>query len=79
MAIAAAGTDRRFLARPTAKTGLWAWMTTVDHKKIGILYGYTAFVFFIIGGVFIVWGVRTQQYERALLPAETVTPAPAAV
>jgi cytochrome c oxidase subunit 1 len=21
------------------KTGLWAWITTVDHKRIGILYG----------------------------------------
>ncbi|MBA2274153.1 MAG: cbb3-type cytochrome c oxidase subunit I, partial [Actinobacteria bacterium] len=51
MATAAAGTDRRYFARPTAKTGLWAWMTTVDHKKIGILYGFTSFVFFIIGGI----------------------------
>jgi cytochrome c oxidase subunit 1 len=37
--------------RPTATTGLWSWITTVDHKKIGIMYGYTAFVFFIIGGL----------------------------
>ncbi|MBA3349845.1 MAG: cytochrome c oxidase subunit I, partial [Actinobacteria bacterium] len=51
MATAVAGTDRRYFARPTAKTGWWAWMTTVDHKKIGILYGYTAFAFFIIGGI----------------------------
>jgi len=51
MATAAAGTDRRYFARPTAKTGWWAWMTTVDHKKIGILYGFTSFVFFIIGGI----------------------------
>ncbi|HEY3101127.1 MAG TPA: cytochrome c oxidase subunit I [Methylomirabilota bacterium] len=32
-------------------TGLWAWLTTVDHKRIGILYGVTAFVFFLIGGI----------------------------
>src|SRR6266545_2540080 len=37
--------------RPTATTGWWSWVTTVDHKKIGILYGITAFAFFIIGGV----------------------------
>lgn len=37
--------------RPQTKTGLWGWITTVDHKKIGIMYGYTAFTFFIIGGV----------------------------
>ncbi len=33
------------------KTGLWSWITTVDHKKIGILYGATAFAFFLIGGL----------------------------
>ncbi len=37
--------------RPSATTGLWSWITTVDHKKIGIMYGYAAFTFFIIGGV----------------------------
>jgi cytochrome c oxidase subunit 1 len=32
-------------------TGLWSWLTTVDHKRIGILYLYTALSFFIIGGL----------------------------
>ncbi len=36
-------------AHPT--TGLWSWITTVDHKRIGILYGVTAFVFFLVGGI----------------------------
>ena len=35
----------------TAKSGLWSWITTVDHKRIGILYGVTAFIFFLIGGL----------------------------
>ena len=39
------------LRRPTATTGLWSWFTTVDHKKIGIMYGVTAFAFFLIGGI----------------------------
>ena len=39
------------LKRPTGTTGRLSWLTTVDHKKIGILYGYTAFFFFILGGV----------------------------
>jgi cytochrome c oxidase subunit 1 len=30
---------------------LWSWLTTTDHKRIGILYGVTAFVFFLIGGL----------------------------
>ncbi|MGH2728048.1 MAG: cytochrome c oxidase subunit I, partial [Actinomycetota bacterium] len=38
-------------ARPTAKTGVWSWMTTVDHKRIGILYGVTAMAFFVLGGL----------------------------
>jgi len=38
------------LRRPTATSGWWSWITTVDHKKIGILYGITAFAFFLIGG-----------------------------
>jgi cytochrome c oxidase subunit 1 len=42
----------RFLRRPTGYTkGLWGWMTTVDHKKIGIMYSATAFIFFLIGGL----------------------------
>ena len=41
----------RGVRRPSAATGFWSWFTTVDHKKIGILYGVTAFVFFIVGGL----------------------------
>ena len=32
-------------------TGLWSWITTVDHKRIGILYGVTALFFLLVGGV----------------------------
>src|SRR6476661_2428624 len=39
------------LRRPKAITGFSSWFTTVDHKKIGILYGGTAMVFFVLGGV----------------------------
>jgi len=31
--------------------GLAGWLTTVDHKRIGILYGVTALVFFLVGGI----------------------------
>src|SRR3972149_7748300 len=44
------GRSRGLFRRPTATTGAWSWITTVDHKKIGILYGVTAFSFFIVGG-----------------------------
>ena len=34
-----------------AYQGLWSWFTTVDHKRIGILYGVSAGTFFVIGGL----------------------------
>ena len=39
------------IPRPTHPTGLWNWITTIDHKKIGILYGVTAFILFLTGGI----------------------------
>jgi cytochrome c oxidase subunit 1 len=52
MASVSVPAERRGLfGRPTATTGVWSWLTTVDHKKIGILYGITAFLFFLVGGV----------------------------
>ena len=38
------------LRRPLAPTGVWGWLTTVDHKRIGVLYGVSAFFFFLLGG-----------------------------
>src|SRR5918912_878983 len=38
-------------AAPTARGRLVEYLTTVDHKKIGILYINTAFVMFLLGGV----------------------------
>jgi cytochrome c oxidase subunit 1 len=32
-------------------SGIWSWLTTVDHKRIGILYLFTALTFFLIGGM----------------------------
>jgi cytochrome c oxidase subunit I len=31
--------------------GIWSWLTTVDHKRIGVMYGVTAFFFFLLGGI----------------------------
>jgi cytochrome c oxidase subunit 1 len=39
------------LPRPTAKTGLIGWLTTVDHKKIGLMYAGFACFFFLVGGL----------------------------
>ncbi len=36
--------------RPKGGPGWRSWLTTVDHKKIGVMYGATALVFLLIGG-----------------------------
>src|SRR3954454_6654922 len=36
---------------PEPYEGLWTWVTTLDHKKIGILYLLTTIAFFLIGGI----------------------------
>src|SRR5919106_5879523 len=51
MAVVAVPQRRPRPRRPTATHGLVSWLTTVDHERIGILYGITAFVFFLIGGI----------------------------
>jgi cytochrome c oxidase subunit 1 len=32
-------------------TGVWSWITTVDHKRIGIMYFLTSMVFLLVGGL----------------------------
>ncbi len=36
------------------KTGLWSWLTTLDHKRIGLLYLFFVLFAFFVGGVFAV-------------------------
>ena len=39
-------------AASTYRSTLYDWVTTTDHKKIGILYVINSFVFFFIAGTF---------------------------
>ncbi len=39
------------IPRPVHPTGIWSWVTTIDHKRIGVLYGVTAFLMFFSGGI----------------------------
>jgi cytochrome c oxidase subunit 1 len=44
---------------PAYRSGLYEWITTTDHKKIGILYLVNSFVFFFLGGI-LALVVRTE-------------------
>ena len=46
-------------AAPTYRSSLYDWVTTTDHKKIGILYVVNSFLFFFIGGILAML-VRTE-------------------
>lgn len=39
------------LKRPVSAGGIVGWLTTVDHKRLGILYFVTTFGFFILGSL----------------------------
>lgn len=50
VAILTGGYNQRFLER-VKNSVVWDYITTVDHKKIGILYFISGLVFFAIGGL----------------------------
>ncbi len=37
--------------RPVETTGWKSWIFTIDHKKLGIMYGAAALFFFLVGGL----------------------------
>lgn len=60
------------ISRPSSESGIWSWITTVDHKRIAILYGVTAIIFFIIGGIeALVLRLQLAQPNERLISADT--------
>ena len=49
-------------ARPVAAIGWRSWLFTVDHKRIGLMYGVAALGFFIVGGVEAL-AIRAQLFQ----------------
>jgi len=43
-------------------TVIWDWMTTIDHKKIGVMYLFATLFAFFLGGVFALL-VRLELFE----------------
>lgn len=56
---------------PRSYSGIWSWITTVDHKQIGTLYLFTALIFFFIAGTEILI-VRSQlaRPDHGLISAD---------
>ena len=45
-------TQTKIFPRPGQHTsGVINWLTTIDHKKIGVMYGLSALFFLIVGGI----------------------------
>jgi cytochrome c oxidase subunit I len=58
--------------KEAAATGVWSWITTVDHKRIGILYGVTAFIFFLMGGIeALIMRAQLARPDNDLVSAQT--------
>src|SRR3954469_11230458 len=38
-------------SRPGQSKGWRSWITSVDHKRVGVMYGAAAIMFFLIGGI----------------------------
>src|SRR4051812_13090318 len=47
------------------RSGLYEWLTTTDHKKIGIMYLINSFTFFFIAGL-LALGVRAELAQPGL-------------
>ena len=48
------------------------WLTTTDHKKIGVMYIVTSFAFFMLGGV-LALGIRTELAGPGLQSVDQAT------
>lgn len=61
VAIFSGGYNGRFSER-VRNSKVWEWCTTVDHKKIGIMYFMSGLLFFIIGGIEAIF-MRVQLFD----------------
>ncbi len=53
-------------------TGLWSWITTVDHKRIGIMYFVTSLFWFFVGGIeALIIRIQLWGPEQKVVSAET--------
>lgn len=46
--------------------GLWSWLTSLDHKRIGLLYFFSVSFFFLLGGIFALL-IRLELFKAGAL------------
>ncbi|NMB83367.1 MAG: cytochrome c oxidase subunit I, partial [Ignavibacteria bacterium] len=63
--------DKSFYRQsPNKHTGILSWLLTVDHKRIGIMYGVTILFFFLVG---VILGVLMRL--ELIAPSKTIVDA----
>ena len=45
--------------------GIMSWLTTLDHKRIGIMYLFSVLTFFLVGGIFALV-IRLELYKSGV-------------
>ncbi len=55
--------DVRTQERVSTGAAIWSWVTTIDHKRIGVLYFVTSLIYFIVAG-----------FEALLIRLQLATP-----
>ena len=65
--------DSGLLRRPVeSEKGIVSWLTTVDHKRIGVLYGFTSMFFFLVGGLeALLIRLQLSQPNNNIISADT--------
>jgi cytochrome c oxidase subunit 1 len=58
---------KSFLEPQGSRKGLWDWMTSTDHKRIGLMYMYAILTFFLVG-VVLGLTMRVELFK----PGETI-------
>ncbi len=61
----------RIFPRPKSDYGIWSWISTVDHKRIGTLYAVTSFLWFLVGGIeALLMRVQLSQADSTFIDPE---------
>ncbi len=67
MTAASAHSEKNYLNHDTS---IWSWLSTVDHKRIGLMYLFALSTFFIVGGI----AALVMRLELASAGPDFLTP-----